>query len=194
MEMPIREWMVAFRIIPQRGQPVIAELRIFPLNKDAKRKWPAGQWPGMYGDQAHVPLGGITSSFLRGIRTKEFREALRDIHNRFETELPDLIVPLARPASPSTAKRGRKGRPDQELARIAATYEKAYLNNRPATEAVAIALAVPLSKARDAIRRARTRGFLSPASKQGRGGGTVTPLGREVLVQQKKGASHGKKR
>jgi hypothetical protein len=193
MEMPMGNWMVCFRIIPQLGQPVIAEMRIFPGNK-GKRKFPPGQWPGMYGDRAHVPPGGITTTFLHGITKKEIRAALRAIHNRHKEYLPESLGPLVPPAHQPPGKRGRKGRTDEELARIAETYEKAFLDNRPATKAVAVMLKVTISKARDAIHRARTRGFLSPAIEKGRGGGAMTLLGRQILKQPMKGASHAKKR
>src|SRR5262249_21077734 len=97
------------------------------------------------------------------------------------------------PTSPAST-RGRKGRTDIELARISETYEKAYLGGHAAIGAVSKEFGLSLSQARDAVHRARVRGLLSPAAKQGIGGGTVTEWGRELLKQRKKGGKHGKKR
>ena len=221
-------WIVAFRLTNQRGQPVIAELRMFPdeLDEQYPRRAP-GRWRGEYGATATVPPGGLTARALRQIRTQAFKTDLRAIMARKITvEMEKAEIEKANdgkralkgtrregtwgqdewesvfPAVPlSTVKplatRGRKGRSDIELARIAATYETAYLSGRPAIAAVAKTSGLSLTRARDAVRRARVRGLLSEASKQGKGGGLVTPLAREILkqdVKSKGGKRHGTKR
>lgn len=194
VEMSIGRWMVAYRVVDQRGQPVISELRIFPHEKAALKNRPPGQWSGIYGAAARVPPGGITARLLRGIKTQAFRTALREILTRHSEALTAIDHPIVRTASTPRSKRGRKGRTDLELARIAAAYEKAYVAGHPAIVAVAKAFGLSLSQARDAVYRARVRRLLSPAGKQGKGGGTVTALGRALLNQSKKGSNHGKKR
>jgi hypothetical protein len=194
VEMPIDRWIVAFRIVDQRGQPIVAELRVFPLEENAKRRRPAGQWTGIYGDKTPVPHGGITSTFLRNIKTNEFRAALRKIHTRFAQKLLDFDLSFVQPIRLPTSKPGPKGRPDSELARIAAIYQTALLDGRPPIRAVAQETGLSPSRARDAVGRARDKKLLSPADKQGCAGGTLTELGRELLEESMKGASHGKKR
>jgi hypothetical protein len=210
-------WIVAFRLTNQRGQPVIAELRVFP---DEPGHYPPGRWSGEYGAPAKVPPGGLSARDLRQIRTQAFRADLRtitanvlkvseaqaaalpvaDLEKDWREGLSSFfpVVPLS--TTPPVATRGRKGRSDIELARIAAAYERAYLANRPAIAAVAKAAGITLTKARDSVRRARVRGLLSPASKQGKGGGLVTQLTQEMLKQDVKnrktkgGKHHGAKR
>jgi hypothetical protein len=194
LEVPMGRWMAAYRLTEQQGQPVISELRIFPFQEKRWVKRPGGRWSGMYGDCVHIPGGGITARLIRQIKLTEFRKVLCEILDRWKHLAPHGI-PVSPSASPSKPHRGRKGRSDIELARIASIYEGAYLARRAAISAVARALNVSLSKARDAVHRARIRGILSAATKQGRGGGTVTPLGRQLLKKQTKGGrTHGKKR
>lgn len=193
LEMAMGRWMVAYQVVDQRGQPVIAEVRIFPLETG---KRPPGQWSGTYGTSARVPPGGITARLLREIRKGPFRNALREIIARWTKELTAMDLPIARPQSPAP-KKGRKGRPDIELARIAAAYEKAYLASQPATALVAETFHLSSTQARDAVHRARVRGLLSPASKQGQGGGTLTETAKALLNEarkQKGRGTHGTKR
>jgi hypothetical protein len=201
-------WIVAFRIVNQRGQPVIAESRIFP---EEPAHYPPGRWSGEYGAPATVPPGGLSARALRQIRTQAFKADLHKIMTRkitsykgkrseeawgteeWESVFPG--VPLLTVPPPTT--RGRKGRSDRELARIAAAYERAYMANRPSIAAVAKAARLSLPQARDAVRRARTRGLLSGGGKQGKGGGLLMPLAREILKQDVKGKGgkrHGTKR
>lgn len=184
-ETPIApRWIVAFRLTNQRGQPVIAELRVFP---DEPGHYPPGRWSGEYGAPAKVPPGGLSARDLRQIRTQAFRADLRTIATHlmpeWGEELPSLFPGVPLSTVPPRATQGRKGRSDLELAQIAAVYEAACIANRPAIAAVAKAFKLSLSKARDAVRRARVRGLLSSASKQGKGGGLVTPAARAILKQ-----------
>lgn len=223
-EMPLGpRWIVAFRLTPQRGQPVISEVRVYP---DEPKNYGPGRWSGEYGAPATVPRGGLTSRILRMIRTKQvFTTDLRSIMARKITvEMEKVEIQKANkgrralkgtrregtwtkeewesvfPAIPfSTVKppatRGRQGRSDQELARMAAVYERATLAHRPPIHAVAKAHGLSLGKARDAIRRARVRGLLEWPQKQGIGGSLLTPPGK-MLSKKKhtKGGKHGTKR
>jgi len=191
-------WVVAFRLTNQLGQPVIAELRVFP---DEPRHYPPGRWSGEYGAPAKVPPGGLSARDLRQIRTQAFRTDLRTIATRLTKEcgeeLGSFFPGVSLSKAPPLATRGRKGRSDIELARIAAVYEHAYQSGRPAIAAVAKATGITLTKARDAVRRARVRKILGLASKQGKGGGLLTSLGREILKHNAKGKGgkrHGTKR
>ena len=117
VEVPLAQgWMVAFRLSPQDGQPVIGEIRLFPDESNAPYKdgtrWrrPAGRWSGDYpGASAAVPRGGITASVLRTIRMLSFKGLLRRILNQHAAAFrsADLGLPLtsARPMR----RLGRKG-------------------------------------------------------------------------------------
>jgi len=211
-------WLAAFRLANQRGQPVIAELRVFP---DDGGKHHPGEWRGTYGTTATVPPGGLSARVLRQIRTRAFRKALRNIttnilkaSERQAADPPagstvadgwreqlDTIFPGVPISSvPPRTGHGRKGRSDHELARIAAVYERAYLADRPSIDAVAKAHRLSLTRARDAVRRARARGLLTGGGKQGEGGGRLTPLAQKLLNRNVKaskprgGKHHGPKR
>src|SRR5574340_61428 len=184
LETTIDGWTLAYRVVDQRGQPIIAELRIFPRQKGTGPKWPPGQWPGTYGGSTGIPPGGITARLLRLVQVRKgVQTHLRRIIDRWAKERPGLID-LPRPQATGIqagSRPGRKGRPDGELAQIALAYQTAYLDGRPAGAAVSRRFSLSLSQARDAIHRARIRGILSPATKQGRVGGTLTPLGKTLL-------------
>jgi hypothetical protein len=214
-------WTVAFRLVEQHGLPVIAEVRIFP---DEPGHYPPGRWSGEYGAPTKVPPGGLSARALRQIRTQAFKADLRKIMARKVTvEMEKAEIEKANdgkralkgtrregtwgkeewesvfpgvPLSPPSATRGRKGRSDRELARIAAIYERAYVANRPAIAAVAKAHRLSLTQARDAVRRARVRGLLSGGGKQGQGGGLLLPKAQEILKQDAKskgGTRHAKR-
>jgi hypothetical protein len=195
VEMPmVGRWLVAFRLVNQRGQLVIAEVRVFPAEAGKRT---AGRWSGEYGGgSVRIPPGGITARLLRTIRTQTFNKMLRTIMMRWEKELGELDLGLIPLVTPPLTNRGRKGRSDATLARIAAAYEEGYLAGTPPVQAVAKAMRLSLTQARDAIHRARVRGLLSPASKQGKVGGRLTPTARALLKQQgkKKRGKYGKKR
>jgi hypothetical protein len=206
MSIPPR-WTVALRLANQQGQPVIAEARVFP---DEPGKHSPGRWTGEYGVTTTVPPGGLGARVLRQIRTQAFKSDLRKIMTSVVNDKAwaevwaelsgEKLGSLFHGGPPSTvppsATHGRKGRSDHELARIAATYARAWLADRPPIPAVAKTLGVSLTKARDAVHRARVRGLLSPANKQRQGGGQLTPLAREILKQDAKskgGTRHAKR-
>src|SRR5574337_999626 len=176
-------WMLAFRVAYQHGAPVISETRIFPCDSEHIGR-PPGVWSGIFGDTPRLPPGGITARLLREVRTTAFRKGLRELVARWDQEvMVALPLPWVRPPEPSSTKpkRGRPGRSDVELARMARTYAKAYMSGKPPVRAVAETFQISASQARDAVLRARTRGFLSPATKQGRRGGILTPLAKAFL-------------
>lgn len=266
-------WMAAFRLANQRGQPIVAELRLFPEEDDRKVvrrtallpqlttgaikgiiRRPPGEWSGEYGmaKNIKVPVGGVTARLLRTIRVKLFKDVMRTIIERLkkgeiersrkntdsmnaitehikkgrlsdrrkdllnvemeslkkETGFLDLLASLDVGLTSSTVApssgRGRKPRPDSELAQMASVYESAYLENKSPISAIAKRFRLSSSQARDVIFRARMRGILTPAEKQGSAGGVLTPHARALLNQPKNKTSiahqtkrrthHGKKR
>lgn len=182
-EVPMDEWILAYRIVGQSGQPVLAELRIFPAVPTDSR--PPGEWAGMYGAADDVPVGGITARVLREAKSVGFRSVLKEIVRKWSTVIQDHGLPITAVSPRPT--RGRKGRTDAELARIADAYAAAYTSGKPPIPAVAARFGLSPSQARDAVSRSRQRGFLSPAGMQGKGGGVLTPLGQTVLQQTQKG-------
>lgn len=202
VEIPLAErWLAAFRLVNKHGIPSVAELRVFPLPPGPQTsKRPAGRWSGEYGEAQGVPPGGLTARQLRMVRFQTFKRALRKVLARHGEALSSLAgdVPDIPRSVPQAATRGRKGRPDTELAKIAAIYEQAHLSDNPPVAAVAKACRLSLTQARDVVRRARTRGLLTAAHKQGSGGGLLTPQARALLAYDRDvkegGRKHGKKR
>lgn len=222
VEVPLEgRWMAAFRLANKQGQPVISEMRVFPDESEGlpAKPWrkyqrrpisltatfspmpgarPAGRWSGDYpGAIAPIPPGGLSARVWHSITMRSFKRLLRSIMERhvefFRNE--DIGVPLSTPLS--SAHSGRPGRSDASLARMARTYEIACLANRSPILAVAKVRGLSVPRARDAIRRARVRGLLSPASKQGKGGGFLTEKAKMLLNGKKKpkgGAQNGTKR
>ena len=166
----------------------MAELRVFPVDPGpGESKRPAGQWRGEYGGGEHVPRAGLTARQIHQVRLGTFKDVLRAVLARDGEALaelkdffPDLPQVITRPVT-----RGRKGRSDTELATIASVYATAYLEKVPPVPAIAKRFRLSLSQARDAVFRARQRGFLTPAEKQGRAGGMLTPQAQALLSQQK---------
>jgi hypothetical protein len=206
---PADRWIAAFRLVNKGGVPVVAELRVFPAETDPRRerKRPAGQWRGEYGDAESVPRAGLTARLIHNqVRLGTFKDVLRTVLSRHGVALKSLALdfPNLPQASPRPATRGRKGRPHAVLAKIAAVYARAYLANSPPIPAVRDRFRLSLSQARDAVFRARTLNLLTPADKQGRAGGMLTPQARALLHQpknkkpkaqwMKRRKSHGTKR
>lgn len=185
IEQPLgQSWMLAFRVAYQRGGPVIAELRLFPHDTEHVKR-PPGVWSGILGDPSRVPPGGITARLLREVRTTAFRKVLRELVARWDRQVMTAQpLPWAHPLKPASAKpkRGRPGRSDVELAQVARAYSKAYVSGQPPVPAVAKTFQLSRSQARDAIFRARAKGFLSPAAKQGTTGGLLTPSAKSLLA------------
>ena len=189
VEIPLTEqWLAAFRLVNKGGMPVVAELRVFPVDLGPNEtKRPAGQWRGEYGSAEGVPRAGLTARQIHQVRLGTFKDVLRKVLARDGEALKSLAIdfPNLPQAIPQPVTRGRKGRPDMELATIAAVYATAYLANFPPIPAIAKRFRLSLSQARDAVFRARKRGFLSPAEKQGRAEGMLTPQARALLNQSK---------
>src|SRR5215475_4292276 len=68
LEAPVGDsWLAAFRVLVQKGRPIIAEVRVFPdekINLRDKGEWSAS----MLGVDAKAPDGGITAPLIRDIR------------------------------------------------------------------------------------------------------------------------------
>ena len=205
-------WVAAYRLAAQDGQPVIAEVRVFP-REDHRRHF--GEWSGvLQGVHARVPPGGLTARHLRRIRlgsallfgkdtihwfatrdpkgASRARKAAKEPDQRSATAI--LVADLGfrsarspRSASRKGRKRGRPGRSAQELARIARAYVRRLEvgSLRPIAD-VATRYSLERSVVRDVLHRARQQGLLSKALSAGRAGGQLTPQARELLRGRKR--------
>lgn len=192
-------WRVAMRLASQDGRPVVAEVRVFPNEHGQPIKEPhasaPGEWSGTYGARrSRLPSGGLTAGLLNSISLRIFRRDLHTIATKKDVTAvlqqlarADPSFPLDGAPSPTVRRRSRAGLSDRAVLRVARVYERASLAERPVTEAVAQALTLSRSKARDAISRARYLGFLLPTTK-GKGGGILTEKARKLLnVKKQKG-------
>src|SRR5687768_14691386 len=70
VEQPMGDWIVAYRILPQGGVPVIGEVRVFP-RKPRTTDTP-GRWDGeVLGLSVEVPEGGLATRHLRRVTVGE---------------------------------------------------------------------------------------------------------------------------
>jgi hypothetical protein len=216
VEVPLgRDWIAAYRLVEQRGYPVVAELRIFPAekkvwkNKVGSRS--AGEWSAeILGRTAKVPRGGITARMVRAVRIGEHHR----VASEFISELrgqggePNIALDLIqgkaagrmevhstfeiKKTEPRSDVRPRrrlaKGRPEIFYAEMARAYveELQAGSKRPIVD-LAKRLRLDRSKVRDMIYAARRRGLLEGGS-QGKKGGKLSDKAKRLLrnTQRKK--------
>ena len=211
LEMPLDEhWMVAHRLVPQAGQPVVAEVRVFPREASRSKR---GEWSArLLGVRALVPAGGLTARLHRrvklgahlveGVKVMAWvaeeadrrRQAAHGTRRRvgpapFDADgwlgrLGFAAPPERRPIRRSGKSPGRPGRPPAAVARVARDYADAVnrKSRRPVAD-VAARRQLKSHTVRDMVRRARVLGLLSPAV-PGRAGGQLTPRGRALLKKR----------
>ncbi len=182
------EWVAAFRMVARGGQPVVAEVRIFPTGSERRS---AGEWPGEYiGNRATVPRGGITRRVLKQVRLTDYGKEWERIVNWIRRSHGSSIFKsqgllghpgFKEPVQPKSA-RGRPARPDAFYARVARAYVEAFKaqHRKPVTGA-AKACRLPPAQARDALHRARRLGLLTPTEKAGQAGGELTKKAKKLL-------------
>lgn len=181
------EWTAMMRMVPSKnGNPLVAELRVFPRESDAERRrarLAPDEWSGCYvGNKALVPGSGLSARALRGVLFAEAtRETRAHYRTTFDSHKPppgfELVVWPKRPASRGR-RGGRRKLTDESLVRLAAVY--AYCNKKNPVEFAAKRLGVTRSQARDWLRAARKRGLLEPAEGT-RPLGELTGKGKAVL-------------
>lgn len=191
VEVPLaRGWLVAYRIVNDHRTPVVGELRVFPAEADERRE--LGYWSGdALGSRAQVPRGGITTRQIRKVRVRAYQQhmAARVAQLR---KLGDgswaagfgwdqEIKPA--PSRSAGSRRGRKGRPDEFYAVVAADYEKAIASGsrEPITYIARRRRLKDKGQARDMVRQARKRKLLTDAA-QGLSGGMMTDRARALLA------------
>jgi hypothetical protein len=205
-----KSWMAAYRLVPgQFGQPVIAEIRVFPHETTEGR--PAGQWSAeVLGVYAKPPQGGITAEVIRKVPVAEHRQVGRDFAEWVGGVAPDrapvgsVTIKIPRSAKMPTrgavnakltgakfkavlpARRSKRGRPpihgDRFFAELARDYAQRVAEGSPhPTKDLAEKRGISRVRMRALLSEARKRKLLS-GSGRGRSGGTITNRAEGVLA------------
>jgi hypothetical protein len=189
-ELPIpadRRWVAAARLLVSRGAVVIGEVRVFPAEPHAERR--QGEWSAaVLGVRALCPPGGVVARLLRAVPLGAFTRAAvefeRLLRERFGDEafLPRGRFGALGLESPRQGPRRRHRAADTVVLGVARAYADAIeRKSRRALEEAAAACHLAYRHARDLVGVARARGYLT-ATKQGRGGGELTPTARKRLA------------
>jgi hypothetical protein len=189
-------WVLASRVMADpRGQPVIAEVRVFPYEEN--RHGDHGEWSAQHlGAAAHrsVPIGGLPATLLRrglpiGQHIDDARLTLGHIAILRGLSAEEELGSLSRSVSSELAASGydldsaakrvmpsgqrRRGAPEkrtaEDYARIALIYDDAVRAKRSPIAAIQSAERVSPAVARNLVKKARGPRFrfLPPAVKQG---------------------------
>jgi hypothetical protein len=86
------DWVAAYRIEPDEGRPVIAELRVLPYEDDMERNALLG--PGDWSRRS-IPPGGVPLEKLRGLRSEHVLKAVQDRIEQWPNEVEYLNDVLA---------------------------------------------------------------------------------------------------
>lgn len=193
LEVPIGRgaWLAAYRLLPQNGTPVIAEVRLFP---NQRADGVAGSWLGeLLGTRATVPPGGVTHGLLRELRVGALAKVMGKIFDNIRKQPgaeEEMLTKYGITDSPPTVlpggRRGRKPFPDAFYARIARSYVDAFKkgSDSPAAD-VARELGLPQrrrGRVRDMLHEARARGLLTRPPGAARHGGDLTAKAAALLT------------
>jgi hypothetical protein len=177
------DWMVAHRLVATKhGEPVIAEIRLFPRERTKMR--PPGRWSAdVLGVDARVPAGGIPADILRHIRlgeTRRFHEEFRGWLQK--ARRTKAAVPSVAATKGGKLKRGRRAKHSEEfLATLARDYVDALTTaTRSPVADVARNRSLAASQVRDLLHRARHLALLTP-TRSGRSGGQLTDRALGIL-------------
>lgn len=202
-------WRAAYRLVPWGGQPVIAEVRVFPSDNYPGRSagtWraevlgvraggavPIRQTPPGWKDPVHCPAvrQGLTARLVKqiplGAHHKHAAAFMAGLHRR-GVVWPDVLAASGfterRLATETPPRTTRPARPDRFYATIARAYVAriAAGSRRPVAD-LATRLELDDSVVRDAIHEARMRGLLTPG-RQGVPGGQLTTRAKQVLKKR----------
>lgn len=187
LPLPGGEWIAAYRLMPEDGREVVAELRVFPNEPGRPR---VGQWSAeRLGNSAQVPPGGLGARLLRTVKVAD--------------HLVNLPRSMKRPGSAGLAKvlaqqgftdlgpdslHGRRGHSDLFYAQVARDYVSLLDEHAPKPIRALMSklkdAGRPLSEAavRDLVRRARQRGLLTGTTR-GKPGGRLTQRAIALLTE-----------
>jgi hypothetical protein len=189
------DWVAAYRVMVEDGQPLVAEVRLFPHAPLEGRG--AGRWSERVAD---VPADGVPGRTLRELRLKvprgTFAAFVRDIAKdpRFAAQVFKHSS-LSLDAEVQGRRPGRKGRSDafylvwavayvQEMAKGSRHPIKDLAEHPPSPVKGYVSDGGQVSEAtvRDLIHKARTRGLLSEPPR-GQPGGHLTEKAKGILSQ-----------
>jgi hypothetical protein len=186
LEVPLDgSWIAAYRVVPQEGRPVVAEVRVFP-DENAPR--PQGRWSAeRLGDQAPVPVGGVPARVLRQLRVREHLSLYDEIVQRYHPSQSFRVSLLEHGFTRVMKEAGHRRRSDLFYAEIASAYVRLTADRAPIRrlrEELEREGGLYFAEAtvRDFVNRARRRGLLTP-SPPGRPGGELTPKAQVLLRQ-----------
>ena len=197
---PIRinlEWVAAFRLVVQDGQPVVGEVRVFPAeNIDAARP-DDGSWSAAaLGRRAKVPAGGMRARLLKNdVKWGPVEDLIRQLAAVAPVILEHVndenLGELFSKASKQGAR--QRGKPDSFYAKIAKEYVRLLGQRiRNPIGKLAESRNTPQPRMRDMVHEARRRELLTRKS-QGVAGGQLTQKALQVLKADKE-ANRGSKR
>ena len=181
-------FMVAYRLIPQDGNPVIAEARIYPGRPGTSLH--PGEWSG------DVPRWGLSARLLHQLRPDTSLRSYPDIVGNMKLQMgeeavlgPDPKAVLRRHGLATQKVTRRVGRPPVHDDLFYAVFARDYTRLiNPGSDPI-MRLAKARKKPRPTIdtwrRMARDRGFLSEPP-PGKAGGQLTAAAKALL------AHHGK--
>jgi hypothetical protein len=202
LQEPLAEsWMVAYRLVLQAGRLVVAEVRVFPQGAVPRggltRRLLKTVTMGAHLDRS----AEVTRSLIGLLRRFVGQSAPADDTTAIRQQLQLLTAPRggrwADPRGATASRRGRKPISDDVLGAVARIYFNALSQHRPPVLAVVnewdlakprTAPATPpmsRARARDLVRRARRRGFLTD-TKQGRRGGKLTDEYRQIFRRRRR--------
>ena len=203
-ELPGGQWLATARVARgKNGQPVIAELRVFPNEPHRPSARFQGRWGGeLFGVAAPgVPSGGLRARTLRQVSLARIDQQLRYTVSCLLNPVMRQVLPGVRAlsdrfsdlglrASPApvsratpTAGKPRRGRPPLEplvYARLARDYEEAASRTGAPVKALMQRYRMARAVLRSRIARARKDGYLQ-FNVPGRPGGMVTEKSRAIL-------------
>lgn len=167
------DWVAAYRLVPEGGSPVVAEVRVFPYEPGQS----FGCWSGVV-----APRGGVPARVLRkvGVRIPLTKLTKRDRRMVLEA-WPAAGRKLG--IDPHLARRVRPSRTVTPafLAMVAQAYIEAHAENpRSPYPDAARRLGYSERYVKDLVRRARLDGYLT-ATTRGRSGGSLTPMALAAL-------------
>lgn len=193
LEVPMGDgaWVAAARFVIHEGQPVVAEVRVFP-NTRAWHNEP-GEWDAeVLGVAASAPQGGLSARLLRRVRLGDHprytRKILADIAQREggrEWFAPDRslgALGLTAPEAERPRPRRERGLSDLFFAQLAMQYAEVCEGprSRQAVKVIADRRGATKEKIRQLVREARVRGLLTMGT-QGKAGGVPTERALTLL-------------
>lgn len=186
------DWQAAYRLAVKDKRIIVGELRILPREEGAQ----AGSWSADFlGAFAPVPGKGVDADLIRLAKMADVDRGIDVVVRKGKKAKAagkrSLLVKILNRMGVENLKRasgsgkggGRKGRPDDYYAKIAAAYcqECAERGIRGANQRVAKSLNLDVAKVTSDVSRARNvYGFIGPTA-QGKGGGSLTAKAERVL-------------